>query len=83
LKDRLGEPEGGSEWELIKILLEGDENSNKMNTTTQVGQDHVATQVPKRKASKSLQENRQERAPKITKKNEREQHIQALRNHAE
>jgi hypothetical protein len=36
---------GESEWELIKILLEGDENSNKMNTTTQVGQDHVATQV--------------------------------------
>jgi hypothetical protein len=37
--------EGGSEWELIKILLEGDGNSNKMNTasntrlrlTTQVG----------------------------------------------
>jgi hypothetical protein len=27
--------------------------------------------------------NRQEKAPKITKKNEREQHIQALRNHAE
>jgi hypothetical protein len=37
--------EGGSEWEPIKILLEGDENSNKTNTasntrlrlTTQVG----------------------------------------------
>jgi hypothetical protein len=25
---------GGSEWEPIKILLEGDENSNKMNTTS-------------------------------------------------
>jgi hypothetical protein len=25
-------PEGGSEWELIKILLEGDGNSNKMNS---------------------------------------------------
>jgi hypothetical protein len=45
--------EGGSEWEPIKILLEGDENSNKMNTasntrlrlTTQVGQIHVATGV--------------------------------------
>jgi hypothetical protein len=45
---------GGSEWETIKILLEGDENSNKMNTasntrlrlTTQVGQAHVATGVP-------------------------------------
>jgi hypothetical protein len=30
VKDQLGEPERGSEWELIKILLEGDENS-KMN----------------------------------------------------
>jgi hypothetical protein len=46
--------EGGSEWEPIKILLEGDENSNKTNTasntrlrlTTQVGQAHVATGVP-------------------------------------
>jgi hypothetical protein len=24
LKDRLGDQRGGSEWELIKILLEGD-----------------------------------------------------------
>jgi hypothetical protein len=31
LKDRYGKPEGGSEWEPIKILLEGDGNSNKMN----------------------------------------------------
>jgi hypothetical protein len=46
--------EGGSEWEPIKILLEGDRNSNKMNKasntrlrlTTQVGQAHVATGVP-------------------------------------
>jgi hypothetical protein len=44
---------GGSEWEPIKVLLEGDENSNKMNTasntrfrlTTQVGQAHAATGV--------------------------------------
>jgi hypothetical protein len=44
---------GGSEWEPIKILLEGDEGSNKMNTasntrlrlTTQVGQVHAATGV--------------------------------------
>jgi hypothetical protein len=43
--------EGGSEWEPIKILLEGDGNSNKTNTasktrlrlTTQVGQAHAAT----------------------------------------
>jgi hypothetical protein len=46
--------EGGSEWEPIKILLEVDGNSNKMNTasntrlrlTTQIGQAHVATGVP-------------------------------------
>jgi hypothetical protein len=45
---------GGSEWEPMKILLEGDESSNKMNTTsntclrltTQIGQAHVATGVP-------------------------------------
>jgi hypothetical protein len=45
---------GGSEWEPIKILLEGDGNSNKMNTasntrlriTIQVGQAHVDTGVP-------------------------------------
>jgi hypothetical protein len=55
VKDRYGEPErGGSEWEPIKILPEGDGNSNKMNTasntrlrlTTQVGQAHIATGVP-------------------------------------
>jgi hypothetical protein len=46
--------EGGSEWEPIKMLLEGDGNSNKINAasntllqlTTQVGQAHVATGVP-------------------------------------
>jgi hypothetical protein len=45
--------EGGSEWELIKILLEGDGDSYKTNTasntrlrlTTQVGQVHTATEV--------------------------------------
>jgi hypothetical protein len=44
---------------------------------------YIPHQIPKRKASKSLQETHQEKAPKITKKNEREQHIQALRNQAE
>jgi hypothetical protein len=46
--------EGGSEWEPIKILLEGDENSNKTNAasntrlrlTPKVGLAHVATGVP-------------------------------------
>jgi hypothetical protein len=33
-KDRKGEPEGGSEWEPIKVLLEGDRDSNKMNTAS-------------------------------------------------
>jgi hypothetical protein len=45
---------GGSDWEPIKILLEGDGDSNKTNMasntrlrlTTQVGQAHVATGVP-------------------------------------
>jgi hypothetical protein len=45
--------EGGSEWEPIKILLEGDGDSNKANTTsntrlrltTQVGQAHAVTEV--------------------------------------
>jgi hypothetical protein len=31
VKDRYNEPERGSEWEPIKILLEGDGNSNKSN----------------------------------------------------
>jgi hypothetical protein len=44
---------------------------------------YIPHQIPKRKVSKSLHENRQERALKITKKNEREQHIQTLRNHTE
>jgi polyribonucleotide nucleotidyltransferase len=44
---------------------------------------YIPHQIPKRKASKSLRENLQEKALKITKKNEREEHIQALRNHAE
>jgi hypothetical protein len=40
-------------------------------------------QIPKRKVSKTPQENHQERALKITTKNKREQHNKALRNHAE
>jgi hypothetical protein len=49
---RTGDQRGGSEWEPIKIILEGDGYSNKMTTTkhisdstTQVGQDHVAIGV--------------------------------------
>jgi hypothetical protein len=45
--------EGGSEWEPIKILLEGDRGSNKINTTsntslrltTQIGQDQATPRV--------------------------------------
>jgi DNA anti-recombination protein RmuC len=40
-------------------------------------------QIPKSKVPKSPQENNQERAPKITTKNNRKQHNKALRNHAE
>jgi hypothetical protein len=40
-------------------------------------------QIPKSKVLKTPQENHQERAPKITTKNNREQHNKALRNHAE
>jgi hypothetical protein len=32
LNDRLGDQRGGSEWELIKILLERDRNSSKTNS---------------------------------------------------
>jgi hypothetical protein len=39
--------------------------------------------IPKSKVTKTPQENHQERAPKITTKNNREQHNKALRNHAE
>jgi hypothetical protein len=44
---------------------------------------YIPHQIPKRKVPKTLQENHQERAPKIITKNEQEQHDQALRNHAE
>jgi hypothetical protein len=40
-------------------------------------------QITKSKVPKTHQENHQERAPKITTKNNREQHNKALRNHAE
>jgi hypothetical protein len=54
MKDRYDEPErGGSEWQPIKILLEGDGDSDKTNTTsnthlrltTQVGRVYTATEV--------------------------------------
>jgi hypothetical protein len=40
---------------------------------------YIRPQIPKRKVPKTLQEIHQERAPKITTKNEREHHIQTLR----
>jgi hypothetical protein len=40
-------------------------------------------QIPKSKVPKTHRENHQERAPKITTKNNREQHNKALRNHTE
>jgi hypothetical protein len=39
-------------------------------------------QISKSKVPKTQRENHQERAPKITTKNNREQHNKALRNHA-
>jgi hypothetical protein len=44
---------------------------------------YIPHQIPKSKVSKIHQEIHQERAPKITTKNKREKHNQALRNHAE
>jgi hypothetical protein len=44
---------------------------------------YFAHQIPKNKVLKIHQENHQERALKITTKNNREQHNKALRNHAE
>jgi hypothetical protein len=44
---------------------------------------YIPHQIPKRKVPKTLQEIHQERASKITTKNKREHHIQALRNHTE
>jgi hypothetical protein len=43
---------------------------------------YIPHQIPNNEASKSLQENRQERAPRIIQKDKRGQHIQALTNHA-
>jgi hypothetical protein len=50
---------------------------------TMKGSHKFPHQIPKRKVPKTTQRNHQERAPKITTKNNREQHIQTLRNHAE
>jgi hypothetical protein len=50
---------------------------------TMKGSTNFPHQIPKRKVPKTTQRNHQERAPKITTKNNREQHIQTLRNHAE
>jgi hypothetical protein len=54
MTDTANQRGGGGESEPIKILLEGDRDSNKTNTTsntrlrltTQVGQVHAATEVP-------------------------------------
>jgi hypothetical protein len=40
-------------------------------------------QIPKSKVPKTHRENHEERAPKITTKNNQEQHNKALRNHVE
>jgi hypothetical protein len=85
VKDRYGEPErGGSEWEPIKILLEGDGDSNKTNMasntrlrlTTQVGQAHVATRV-----LLDLGTNKQPSEPKHTNTHSRNLHVLLLELH--
>jgi hypothetical protein len=50
---------------------------------TTKGPTNFPHQIPKSKVPKTPQENHQERAPKITTKNNLEQHNKALRNHAE
>jgi hypothetical protein len=50
---------------------------------TMKGSHKFPHQIPKSKVPKTPQENHQERAPKITTKNNREQHNKALRNHTE
>jgi hypothetical protein len=50
---------------------------------TTKGPTNFPHQIPKSKVPKTPQENQQERAPKITTKNNPEQHIQTLRNHVE
>jgi hypothetical protein len=44
LKDWTGDQRGGSEWEPLKVLIEGDGYSNKMNTANQ---NTSPTQLPK------------------------------------
>jgi hypothetical protein len=64
---------------LFSLIWEG-----KQREKNHVGLMHTSPQqILKKTASKTLQEKRQERALKITKTNEREQHIQALMNHDE
>jgi hypothetical protein len=46
VKDRTGDQRGGSEWEPIKILLEGDGNSNKMNLVRYPKIKHFAHNLP-------------------------------------
>jgi hypothetical protein len=46
-------------------------------------QAYIPHQILKRKALNPAQENNQERAPKITKKEKQERHIQPLSNNAE
>jgi hypothetical protein len=50
---------------------------------TTTGSHEFPHEIPKSKVPKTHRENHQERAPKITTKNNREQHNKVLRNHAE
>jgi hypothetical protein len=57
------------------------EGNHSQRTTK--GSHKFPHQIPESKVPKTTQRNHQERAPKITTKNNREQHIQTLRSHAE
>jgi hypothetical protein len=61
----------------------GFERGIKGKRTTKGSHIHPPPNPQDKGPEKILQEIHQERAPKITTKNEREHHIQALRNHAE
>jgi hypothetical protein len=63
--------------------IKGNRKSTLKDTSNPRTHTNFPHQITKSKVPKTHQENHQERAPKITTKNNREQHNEALRNHAE
>jgi hypothetical protein len=65
----------------VPLLIDlGGESKGKEPRRVQA---YITHQIPQRKASNPSEEIHQERAPRITKEEKQERHIQALRNHAE